>query len=245
MRRQASFLFFALALFFPATAGAQAQLAPTPEPRLLSVTGEGIVYGRPDLALITLGVVSEARTAGEALTANSQSMTGITNELKGRGIEARDLQTANFSVEPIYSQPPQTQDPAQPFEPKIVGYRVRNDLVLRIRDLAQVGAILDQVVTLGANSVSGPTFTVTEPAPLEDQARQLAVRDALRKANLYAGAAGIQLGPIHRIEEGSMQPPQPLQGQMMRMEAADSSVPIESGELEFRAQVSISWTIAD
>jgi uncharacterized protein YggE len=244
MRLQGSFLFIALALF-PAAAGAQTQLVTTPEPRLLSVTGEGISYGRPDLALITLGVVSEARTAGEALTANSQSMAGITNELKGHGIEARDLQTANFSVEPIHSQPPQTQQSAEPFRPEIVGYRVRNDLLLRIRDLTQVGAILDQVVTLGANSVSGPTFTVADPTPLEDQARQLAVRDALRKAGLYAGAASIQLGPIHRIEEGFIQPPQPLQGAMMRMEAADASVPIESGELEFRAQVSISWQIAD
>lgn len=244
MRRHASLLVFALALLFPA-AGAQAQLVTAPEPRLLSVAGEGIVYGRPDLALITLGVVSEARTAGEALAANSQSMGGIINELKASGIDARDLQTANFSVEPIYSQPPQLQESTEPFRPEIIGYRVRNDLVLRIRDLTRVGAILDQVVTLGANSVSGPTFTVADPAPLEDQARQLAVRDALRKASLYAGAASIQLGPIHRIDESYMQPPQPLQGGMMRMEAADASVPIESGELEFRAQVSISWTIAD
>jgi uncharacterized protein YggE len=232
----------ALALLGGAEANAQGTVE---NERLVSVTGEGTVEGAPDMALITLGVVNEAQAAAEALAANSQSMNRILDALKQSGIEPRDLQTSGFSVDPVYSQAPQTQDSSVPFRPEIVGYRVQNNITLRIRDLTRVGAILDQVVTLGANSVSDPTFTVTEPAPLEDQARQLAVRDALRKANLYAGAAGIRLGPIHRIEEGYMQPPQPLQGQMMRMEAADASVPIESGELEFRAQVSVSWLIAN
>ena len=78
---------------------------------------------------------------------------------------------------------------------------MHNNLTLRIRDLTRVGALLDQVVTLGANSISGPTFTVDDPTPLQDKARRAAIADALRKGKLYAGAAGIALGPIFRIDE--------------------------------------------
>jgi uncharacterized protein YggE len=146
-------------------------------------------------------------------------------------------------VEPVYSQPQGEQNSSEPFEPRIVGYRVHNNITIRIRDLDRVGGILDQVVTLGANSISGPTFTLDDPNPVKDEARRAAMEDARRKASLYAEAAGITLGPIVRIEEGYAPPPMPLGAQMMRMEAADASVPIEAGELSFEVQVSVSWRL--
>ena len=233
--------------FFTALVGfAPAHAQVVQNERLLIVSGKGIVHGVPDMAVITLGVVSEAETARGALIANSQSMERILAALKGGGMEARDLQTSGFSVEPIYSQPPSEQTSTEPFRPEIFGYRVRNNVTLRIRDLARVGAILDQVVTLGANSITGPTFTVDDPTPLEDEAREAAVEDALRKGELYATTAGIALGPVFRIEEGYVQPPQPLApGMLMRMEAAPASVPIEGGELTFEVQVTVSWKIAE
>lgn len=233
-----------LAVLFGSAAGAQPQDAPSE--RLLTVTGEGNVHGAPDIALITLGVVSEASAARDALSANSQSMNRILAALKEDGSELRDLQTSGFSVEPIYSQPPADQNASEPFQAQIVGYRVRNNLTLRIRDLQKVGTLLDKVVTLGANSISGPTFTVDNPTPLEDEARRAAVAEALRKGKLYAAAAGITLGPIFRIDEGYVQPPQPIApGAMMRMDAAPSSVPIEGGELTFQVTVTVSWRLAD
>jgi len=234
------------ALLFVAISGAQAQtpggLAPE---RVIAVTGEGVVRGRPDIALITLGVVSEAPSAREALSANTQSMGRIIEALRTGGTASRDLQTSGFMVEPVYSQPPADYDPARPFEPKIVGYRVRNELTLRIRDIARTGAALDQVVTLGANSISGPSFTVADPTPLEDQARRAAMRDALRKGELYAMAANIPLGPVLRIEEGAERPPPPIPMSAMAREAvaADASVPVEGGELTFQAQVSVTWRL--
>ncbi len=215
--------------------------------RLLSVTGDGTVRAAPDMALITLGVVSEAAAASDALQANSQSMNGIVAALKASGMESRDLQTSGFSVEPVYSQPPRNYDGSTPFKPEIVGYRVSNNLTLRIRALDRVGALLDQVVTLGANSISGPTFTVEDTAPFEDQARQAAIRDALRKSTLYAQAASVALGPIFRIDDGYVSPPQPMAPNvMMRLDgAAASPPPIEAGELTFDAHVSVSWLLAD
>ena len=234
-----------LAAFLGATA-AKAQTAEPQQERLLTVSGKGTAHGAPDMALITLGVVSEHETARGALAENNQSMQRILTALKAGGMESRDLQTSGFSIEPVYSQPPSSdQGTAEPFRPQIMGYRVHNNVTLRVRDLVGLGAILDQVVTLGANSISGPTFTIDDRTRLEDEAREAAVKDALRKAELYAAAAGITLGPLFRIEEGYVQPPQPLLGDvMMRMEAAPASVPIESGELTFDVQVTVSWRIA-
>ncbi len=219
---------------------------PVGRERLLTVAGEGTVQAEPDMALITLGVVSEAASAGDALAANSKSMNGIVAALKDGGMESRDLQTSGFSVDPVYSQPPRNYDGTEPFRPEIVGYRVSNNLTLRIRALDRVGPLLDQVVTLGANSISGPTFTVEDPTPFEDQARQAAMRDAIRKSALYAETASVTLGPIFRIDDGYVTPPQPLApGRMMRLEAAASPPPIESGQLSFEAHVSVSWMLAD
>ena len=232
----------ALALLGGAEANAQGNAE---NERLITVAGEGTVEGAPDMALITLGVVNEARAAAEALTANSQSMTRILDALKQGGIEPRDLQTSGFSVDPVYSQPPQGQDSSVPFRPEIVGYRVQNNITLRIRDLTRVGALLDQVVTLGANSISGPTFTVEDPTALQDRARSAAIADAIRKGNLYAAAADVELGPIFRSDENYAPPPQPYAAPMMRMEAAQSDVPIEGGALSFKMQVAVSWLIED
>jgi len=216
------------------------------EQRLLTLSGEGIVTASPDMATITLGVVTEEERARAALSANTASMTGIIDALKAEGLESRDLQTSGFSVEAIYSQPPPNYDHSKPFYPQILGYRVRNNLTVRIRELERVGAILDAVITLGANSVSGPNFTVENPQPLEDEARRIAMSDALRKGALYAEAGGVALGPVSRIEESFMRPPQPMQeAAMMRMAVSDSAVPIEGGELTFQAQVSVSWQLAE
>ena len=245
MRRRLRIALTSLSLLAVLGAAARAQTPERPPvERLLSVVGEGTVRGRPDMAVIVMGVVSEAKTAGEALDANSASVARIIEALRADGVQSRDLQTANFSVEPIYTQPPPGYDGSQPFEPKIVAYRVRNELTLRIRELGRTGALLDQVVTLGANSISGPVFTVADPTPLEDQARRAAMRDARRKGELYAEAASIQLGPIARIEESVTSIPQPVpMGAMAREMSADSAVPVEGGELTFQAQVSISWEI--
>ena len=235
----------AVVLSFPAAGMAAAQDANSDQPHLLSVSGEATIRAQPDMALITLGVVTQATAAHDALAENSTSMTRIIDALKASGMESRDLQTSGFSVQPVYSQPPRDYDPSQPFEPKIIGYSVSNNLTLRIRDLDKVGSLLDQVVTLGANSISGPTFTVSNPAPLEDQARRAAVKDALRKGALYAEAADVALGAVFRIEGGYVQPPQPMAaGVSYRMEAqAAPPVPIEGGELTFQSQVNVSWVI--
>lgn len=245
MKEHLRLVLIGLAALSALAAPAHAQKADAREgARLISVVGEGVVHAAPDMATIEAGVVSEAATAGEALAANSEAMQRILDALKSGGLEARDLQTSGFSVEPRYSQPPRDHDGSEPFVPKIVGYSVRNELTVKLRDLAKVGALLDQVIALGANSVSGPTFTIADPTPQEDAARRSAMHDALRKGRLYAEAAGVTLGPIFRIQEGGAEWPQPVPYAAMAREAA-GPVPIEGGEISFRAQVSVTWQLGD
>jgi uncharacterized protein YggE len=216
-----------------------------PTAATMSLTGEGTIRVKPDMATLQLGVVAEAKTAREALSENTSRMAEIVAALRADGIESRDLQTSDFSIEPRYSQPPRGHE-AEPFVPEIIGYAVRNALTVRIRDLGQTGALLDKAVTLGANTISGPSFEVADPSALQDSARKAAMRDALRKAELYAEAAGVSLTRILRIDEASGYAPQPMaMAREMKAQAYDAAVPIESGELSMGAQVSISWEIAE
>lgn len=211
--------------------------------RTITVSGEGKVKTKPDTASISAGVVTEGETAREALSRNNDQMQEVMAGMREAGIAEDDLQTAQFSVSPIYSRPKRKAG-APRIDPKIVGYRVSNTATGIIRNLKQVGPILDKVITLGANSVSGPSFFVDKPGPLLDEAREKAVADALRKARLLAKAAEVKLGAIQTIREGGGYAPQPrMMNRAMAMDMEAKSVPIASGSQEIRATVNIVLTI--
>jgi uncharacterized protein len=232
----------ALAAIVALAAGsAAAQEARQQQPHL-SVVGEGEVHAAPDMAVLTLGVVTEAETAREALDANSAAMREIAAALREAGIEPRDLQTSGFSVQPKFTQP---QPRREAEAPEIAGYIVRNNLTVRIRDIAEAGGLLDRAVTLGSNYVTGIGFTVADPKPLEDEARRRAVADARGKAELYAEAADVALGRVLAIDEREEQyGPRPMMARALTAEAADA-VPVEAGELTFRAQVRVDWALEE
>ena len=207
--------------------------------RTITVSGEGKVKTKPDTASISAGVVTQGETAREALSRNNDQMQDVMAGMREAGIAEDDLQTAQFSVNPIYSRP--TRKAGGPREdPKILGYRVSNTATGIIRDLKQVGPILDKVITLGANSVNGPSFYINKPGPLLDEAREKAVAEALRKADLLAQAAKVQLGEIQTIREGGGYAPQPrMMNRAMAMDMEAKSVPIASGSQEIRASVNM------
>ena len=213
------------------------------ETRQLRVTGIGEVLAEPDMATVTLGVVSEAETAAAALKQNSQTVAEIIAALKAGNIAARDMQTSNFSIQPKYIYPDRNRNEAR--EPRIVGYTVSNTLSVRIRDLASTGDILDAMVTLGSNTVSGIQFGVSDPNPIEDRARKAAIADARARAELYAAAANVKLGDIILISESGTQAPGP--GPMLRttMREQAMSVPVQGGELTFRSSINVIWEITD
>ncbi|MDE0939445.1 MAG: SIMPL domain-containing protein [Pirellulales bacterium] len=212
-------------------------------PRTITVAGEGKVKTKPDTASISAGVVTEADTAREALDKNTERMQQVMQGLLEAGISQDDLQTSQFSVSPVYSRLSRKAG-APRVDPKIVSYRVTNTATAIIRDLTKIGGVLDKVIKLGANSVSGPSFFVDKPGPLLDEAREKAVADALRKARLLAKAAEVKLGAIQTIREGGGYAPQPRRmNRAMAMDMEAKSVPIAAGSQEIRATVNIVLTI--
>lgn len=222
---------------------AAASLAPaladgSQPPRTMSLTGHGEVHLAPDLAVVTMGVMSSAAIAREALDANTAAMQAVMAALAGAAIEARDIQTSNFAVNPRYDY---GQNNAQP--PKVVGYDVSNNVTVTVRQLESLGAVLDAVVSAGSNQINGVLFQVSKPEAATDEARKLAVADARRKAQVYAEASGVSLGPVVALTEGGgSQPPVPM-FRSMRAEAAAADVPIAQGEQAIAVDVSVTWEI--
>lgn len=204
----------------------------------LTVTGSGESAAAPDMALLSLSVVREAPSAGEALSADNEAMAKVLDAMKQAGIADRDLQTSGLSIEPrrVF---PDDKDPGK--APQIVGYTVTNTLSIRVRDISAVGKLLDQAVALGVNSGGDIEFTNQHPEALLDQARRNAVRDALRKAQIMTDAAGIELGRILDMSEADAPGrPMPL---MREKFAAAAAVPVQAGENSYRVEVTVTFAI--
>lgn len=202
--------------------------------RTITVTASGSVELAPDQARITSGVSAEGASAREALTANSAAMQKVIGELKSSGVDAKDIQTSSFRVEPRYTRPPEGKAPT------IDGYTVTNEVQVLVRDLDKVGDILDRLVSAGANQSSGLNFEVSKAEMALDDARKQAVANARRRAELYAAAAGAEVGEVLTITEGEAASPRPVFARAMKAAAA---VPIERGTETLEASVTITWAL--
>jgi len=212
------------------TAPVLAQVVP---PATISVTGEATVSVPPDLAQIDGGVTSEAKTAREASEANNAAMGKVLQALKGAGIEEKDVQTSRLSLQP-QSAPNRTGPSA------ISGYRASNRVTIRVRDVTKVANVIDTLVGAGANEIGGINFVVSQASKLLDEARERAVADARRKAEIYAKAAGVTLGAPLGISEEGNSAPVPYR----RMAAGMAvSAPVAQGEETLAVTVSVSWAI--
>jgi uncharacterized protein len=208
-------------------------LAQTMPPAVISVTGEATVSAAPDVAQIDGGVTSEAKTAREASDANNAAMGKVLLALKGAGIEEKDFQTSRLSLQP-QSAPNRTGPSA------IVGYRASNRVTIRLRDVTKVASVIDTLVAAGANDIGGINFMVSQASKLLDEAREQAIADARRKAEIYAKAAGVTLGaPLSISEEGNAAPV-PYRKMAAGMAA---SAPVAQGEETLQVTVSVSWAI--
>ncbi len=206
------------------------------EPPSVTVTGSATAAGRPDIAEITTGVITQAPAAAAALARNNAAMEQVLKVASGLGIAARDVQTSGVVIAPQRAQP----QPNRTGQPTIVGYEVSNRVRIRVRDLAQVGPLLDALVTQGANTLHGIELSIADPAPLLQQARARAIADARQKAEAYAGAAGVKLGRVLYIRDATVGPPRPM---ARAGTVAMAAVPIAPGEQELEVSVSVTYAI--
>lgn len=205
------------------------------------VSGEGEAAIAPDMAVISLAVMRDAETAGEALSANSAAMAEVLADLKAQGIADKDLQTTDFSIQPKYKQETRTDGTYE--APVIVGYTVSNGLTVRVRDLAKLGEIIDRSVKLGVNQGGGISFTNDDPEAAVEAARKQAVEKAAAKAKTLTEAAGVKLGRVVEISENFARPMPQVYAAAPMAKMADESVPIASGENLYTVTVNITYAI--
>jgi uncharacterized protein YggE len=223
------------AFFLAAVAASTPVRADDQPPSFISVTGEARISVPPDLAQIDAGMTSEAKTAREASDANNAAMGKVLLALKGAGIDEKDYQTSRLSLQPQYSSA-KAGSPAT-----ITGYRASNRVTIRLRDVTKVANVIDTLVTAGANEIGGINFMVSQASKLLDDARERAIADARRKAEIYAKAAGVTLGAPLKISEGGT--PLPQLYRAAAPAAAVAGVPIAQGEETLSITVGMTWAI--
>lgn len=207
-------------------------------PRVISVSGSGQVAATPDMAELTIGVRREARRADDALDSVSEGVAGLFLLLDTLGIEAGDRRTSALSLQPRWER--SSGNASQ----RVIGYVASNQVTVRVRDLDVLGSLISDSVGNGGNQLSGLRFTVADPAPLEREARRLAVLNAIDKATLYAEAAGVALGDLLSMSDGGAVLPRG--GPMMaEMALRSDAMPIAEGEIDIRATVSMIYAIAE
>ncbi|MBP6016105.1 MAG: SIMPL domain-containing protein [Candidatus Promineofilum sp.] len=204
----------------------------------VTVVGQGTSYGQPDQATVIVGVDTFAPTVEEATTQNQTTLDNVMAALEAAGIATEDIQTTNYSLyaEQIYGD----NGPEG-----IAGYRVSNQVNVKIRDISAVGDVLAAVTGAGANAIYGVNFTVADPAALEAEARAAAMDDARKRAESLAELGGVSLGDIVVISEIVGQPVMPLGmgGGGFAMEQAASAPGISPGQLSYQVQVQVTYGI--
>lgn len=235
----------ALALALPGVAMAhQDQPAIAAASTMLTITAEGKSTRTPDLAIFTAGVVSEGKTASEALAASAAAMTKVIATLKKAGIADKDIQTSQINLNPVYGQPVIGPNGQVVQEPRIVGYQASNMVIIRSRDIKGFGKVLDALVSSGANQVNGPSFEMSDPRAAIDEARGDAMKQARGRADLYAKAAGLRVVRIVSISEGGVSAPQPMYDRAMKVSEASASTPIAAGQVEAQVSVTVQFELA-
>jgi uncharacterized protein YggE len=198
---------------------------------IITVTGEGEVSIAPDLAVLTAGVTTTGKTAREASETNAKAMTSVMGALKTIGIEERDIATTRLSLFPLRDQK---------VEQRVTGFQAANQLTVKIRDVAKTADVIDRLVAAGVNDIGDVQFVVSAPSKPLDAAREAAIADARRKAELYAKAAGVILGQAKMISEEGVAAPPPI---MMRAGREAAGTPVSAGEQTQRVSVTVSYEL--
>jgi uncharacterized protein YggE len=226
----------------PAIADAQVQTIPVQVPLIsgtrLDVSATGEVTRVPDLAIISAGVQTLKPTATAAIEENAARMERVRAALKRAGIEDKDIQTSNLSLNPEYQY-----DQNRP--PRLTGYRASNTVSVKFRDLKRTGAILDALVAEGANQINGPSLTIDKPESALDEARAKAIVNGRMRADLYARALGMRVVRLISVSESggyAVPPPMPMVA-MMAERSADASSKIDPGTQQLQVSVAMSFEL--
>jgi len=208
----------------------------------ITVSDTGEIYAKPDLALTTFSVITEAKTVGEALSENTKKMNAVIDFVKGQGVEAKDLKTAGFYIYPRYEWYEKNEIYPQG-KRVLVGYEVQQSLEVKIRNMEKIGDIIEGATEAGANQVGDLQFTIDKQDELKSQARKQAIEKAKAKGKELASQLGVKLVRIVNFSESSQLPYYPLKLEAAAPEAGGEAPQIETGENKIAVTVTITYEI--
>lgn len=204
----------------------------------LSISAEGSVNREPDIAFLNAGVQTRGETAQAAMSANSAAMNGVFDALAAADVDRSDMQTSNFSLQPQYDY--SNRQSGEP--PRLTGYQASNQLTVRVRDLDNLGETMDALVSAGGNTFSGLNFALEDDRAAKNAARDIAMKEAIARAELYAAASGYEVARVVTINESGGFSPQPM-AMMAEARNMDRSTPIASGEVGYSVTVNVTFEL--
>jgi uncharacterized protein YggE len=240
MRRSLALGLFAPAIFLVAACGEGDTTIVTggQQQAGIAVEGLGEVEAIPDTGFLTIGVSVEATTVATAREGAATAATAVIQAAKARGVVDRDIQTINFAIYPRYEY-------INGREPRLIGYTVSNDVVIKLRKIDDIGVVLDEAAAAGGDAVRVQSirFDIEDNARLLEQAREAAMNNARQKAEQLARLGGVTLGaPISITEFHSTAPPPELSRDDARLASAFQT-PIQPGTGRVTVQLSVVWAI--
>ncbi len=207
------------------------------------VNGTGKVMAVPDVAILSLGIEAQATSVAEAQDQAAEAMAEVIEALKDQGVAEKDIQTQYFSIQRV------TRWDEDKYQETVIGYRVTNMVTAKIRKVAEAGIVIDAVAAAGGDytRINSISFTVDDPSPYYEEAREKAVADAEAKAKLLAEVAGVKLGKPSYISESSYVPSPIYRQDLVEAAAGVPAVetPISPGEMEITLTVQLAYAIAD
>jgi len=228
-----------VALFYGGNLIYNFQTLPQNYPQEISVSGQGKIYAKPDVAVLVLGVESKGAKISDIVKDNTAKMNKIINDVKNLGVEEKDIQTTQYSITPEYNW---TERAGRIF----IGYVLNQQITLKIRDFEKIGSILDKATADGANTIGDLQFTIDDPEQVRAQARAKAIEQAKEKAKTLASQSGLRIVKLLNVSEGYVSTPQPMYEKAMGagVVSLPSAVPeIQPGQMEIDSTVTLTYRV--
>ncbi|MEM9599566.1 MAG: SIMPL domain-containing protein [Pseudomonadota bacterium] len=240
MSRLVSTTLLVAALALPLSATANHHPA---APGLIHATASATTETVPDRATVSAGVQTDGKTAQDAMRRNAELMQNVFRALSQAGVPEQDVSTSYLNLNPRYNYENRVNG-----QPQLVGYQASNQISITTRDLDSVGRLIDSLLSAGVNNINNVQFSVADTDSAQELARTEAIMKARRKALSMASAAGVNLGRLVSLSEGSAPTPSPyypMTANVARSDSLEMAPPLAPGQREVRATVTLSYAIAD
>jgi uncharacterized protein YggE len=209
----------------------------TQKTEVFSVTGTGKVTMIPDIAVVSVGVTSQGQSVSQVQNDLNKKMNAVSAAVKRLGVDGKDIETTNYSISPTYEYSSGSR--------RATGYQANSNLTIKVRKIDTANSVIDAATANGANEVGGISFDVDDKEKAQQQARELAIADAKKKAEAAAHAAGFRLGRITNYSEGGDNSPRPIMYDSKAIPMAGGGAPteVQPGSSEVDISVTLSYEL--